>query len=497
MSATPRSRFLIPLAVFAAGFLLRFLPLLLSPTVAHADEVFQAMEQAHRLVFGYGFVPWEFDYHARSWAMAVMAAGGMEIAHLLGGGAALYLPLVHASFATLGAATTLCVFRWGERIYGPWGGAAVALVCASWVDNIFFGGRSLTEVVAAHLLILGVYFTLAPASSWRGWLLGGLFAGAAIVLRLQLAPAAALLWIWPGVTRQRFAVLTAGAALACAAFGLLDVATGSTPFEPQWQNVRFNLLMGGGASAFGSSPWHFYIGEMARNWGASAALFAGLALLGARRQPILLAMALVILLAHMAIGHKEYRFIYPAIALLSILAGFGLVDLTRLIANGAGNPQRAAPLWLAVAVALVWSGFSLLNAAGRNYQDSWREYADMVSAQMRVAKMPSVCGVAFLDGAFPIGGYTYLHRRVPVFRLRPQDTDLDTKFTAVNVVIRNTERSKVAVPADFTRDRCSGTVCVHTRPGPCASVPLPKVTPGPLSVSVARSNLYPRVDGIE
>ena len=363
----------IPLVIFAAGFLLRFLPLVLTHSIAHADEVYQALEQGHRLVFGYGFVPWEFDYHARSFAIPIMTAAGMEIAKWLGGGPGLYLPLVAASFAALGAATTVCVFQWGRRIYGAAGGAAVALVSASWVDTVFFGGRTLSEATAAHFLILAVYFALQDSGvRWR-WLAGGFFAGAVIVLRLQLAPAVLLLWIWPGASRPRFLFLSLGALLAFAAEGTLDLATGSAfPFEPQWQNLRFNLLMGGSAAAFGTDPWYRYPLLVASNWGASFVLFTVLALTGARRQPILLAMAAIILMVHMAIGHKEYRFIYPAIALLSILAGFGLVELTRLLANGLAREAQAAPLWLAAVVGLCWTMIAALNLIGRDYHDFWR-----------------------------------------------------------------------------------------------------------------------------
>ena len=36
------------------------------PTLLWSDEIFQTLEQAHRLVFGYGIVPWEFRAGARS-----------------------------------------------------------------------------------------------------------------------------------------------------------------------------------------------------------------------------------------------------------------------------------------------------------------------------------------------------------------------------------------------------------------------------------------------
>jgi len=498
-SAERRNRLLIALAVFAAGFLLRFLPLSLTFAIAHADEVYQGLEPGHRLVFGYGFVPWEFDYHARSWALGVMAAGGMEIAKWLGGGPSLYLPLVHATFAALGAATTLCVFLWGRRIYDPAGAAAAALVSASWIDNVYFGGRSLTEMVAVHLLILGVYFGLHEPSSRGRWLLGGALAGAAIALRMQLAPAVALLWIWPGASRPRLLYLSLGALLGFAADGVLDLATGSFPFEPLWQNFRFNMLLGGSAAAFGATPWYDYIILMVSNWGASAALFVPLALLGARRQPILLAMAAIILLVHMAVGHKEYRFILPAITLLSILAGFGLVELTRLMASGLGaKTQDPAPLWLAACVGLCWTAIAGLGAIGRDYHDFWRTSNAVIEAELYAGKLPALCGLGHnRKDAYIAGGYSFLHRRVPIFAINDGDPGGARKYAAVNVLIEDTTRPFAQMPEAFRRLKCFGTVCLFVRPGACALLLQSPVPLLPLSPEVAHLSGYPRIAGVE
>jgi len=54
--------------------------LLVTPRSFHPDEVFQYLEQAHRIVFGYGVVPWEYNYGIRSWLLPAvlsrfMAAG--------------------------------------------------------------------------------------------------------------------------------------------------------------------------------------------------------------------------------------------------------------------------------------------------------------------------------------------------------------------------------------------------------------------------------------
>ena len=45
----------------------------------HPDEALQYIEQAHRLVFGYGVVPWEFRYDIRSWLIPLLVAGPMQL----------------------------------------------------------------------------------------------------------------------------------------------------------------------------------------------------------------------------------------------------------------------------------------------------------------------------------------------------------------------------------------------------------------------------------
>jgi len=64
-----------PAALYALALGLRLIPAIFYPGINHPDEVFQSLEQAHRLVFGYGAVPWEFEYGARSWLLPGMLAG--------------------------------------------------------------------------------------------------------------------------------------------------------------------------------------------------------------------------------------------------------------------------------------------------------------------------------------------------------------------------------------------------------------------------------------
>ena len=53
-----------------------------SPNLAHPDEIFQNQEQAHRLVYGYGIVPWEFREGVRSWILPGLLAAVFKTSDL-------------------------------------------------------------------------------------------------------------------------------------------------------------------------------------------------------------------------------------------------------------------------------------------------------------------------------------------------------------------------------------------------------------------------------
>ena len=56
----------ILLAVLALALALRLAAIVAFPSLHHPDENFQLFEQAHRIAFGYGVVPWEFREGIRS-----------------------------------------------------------------------------------------------------------------------------------------------------------------------------------------------------------------------------------------------------------------------------------------------------------------------------------------------------------------------------------------------------------------------------------------------
>ena len=105
------------------------------------------------------------------------------------------------------------------------------------------------------------------------------------------------------------------------AAGVLDWLTLGTPFRSIWLNVWLNIAKGV-SSGYGTMPASYFLVAPILFWGAvPAILVVTQFLFAARRFPALAAVVAVIFLTQSMIGHKEWRFIFPALPLLMSLCG--------------------------------------------------------------------------------------------------------------------------------------------------------------------------------
>jgi hypothetical protein len=127
----------------------------------------------------------------------------------------------------------------------------------------------------------------------------------------------------------------------------------------------------------------------------------------------------VILASHSLIGHKEYRFIYPAILLLVLSSGLGLAQLTAWAIEALARQRPGARLsgFVCSAVAL---GFPVLVSLGEStspaYQELWTRGRAALRGADFIARLPFVCGI----GSFGLhwtqsAGYAHFHHRVPAY----------------------------------------------------------------------------------
>jgi hypothetical protein len=108
---------------------------------------------------------------------------------------------------------------------------------------------------------------------------------------------------------------------------MLDWYTWGEPFRSFWLNIYLNLGLGVAKAEFGTGPASYFIYMLALDWLWALPVLIFLIWRGAKNLPLPAIAALAILLTHTLISHKEFRFIFPAIALAIPLAGLGLSGL--------------------------------------------------------------------------------------------------------------------------------------------------------------------------
>jgi len=402
-------------AIFFAAFVLRMTVPILWPGIHYPDEVMQSLEQAHRLVFGNGLVPWEFRVGARSWLLPALLAAPMWLGDALAPETGAYRLLAQALVAALSASTVVIGFLWARK-HGIRHALLAAVVLCTWFELAYFGARALGEVVASAFLFTGVYLCAErePRSPRHDFLAGVCLAGA-FVFRFHLAPALALAAVWRcrAEFRARWVSMLVGAAIPLLALGIADGLAWSEPFGSIVNNFRANILQGR-SHVYGTSGTGWYVLQLVERWRYALPAIALLALWGARREPLPLLVAVTVVLAHSAIAHKEYRFIYPALLLIVYCASLGTAELLRwLQQRQAGRAASQGALFVACTA---WLASSIALAVAPTMRPEWtrgRAGVELMSRAGREAR----CGVGLLAGWSWTGGYSSLHRNLPLYLL--------------------------------------------------------------------------------
>jgi hypothetical protein len=447
-------------AIFCISFGLRLGAAVLLPNIHHPDEIFQSLEQAHRVVFGYGIVPWEFRDGARSWLLPGLLAAPMWLGDRLAPQthAYLYFPLV--LIAALSASTVVLAYCWG-RTFGRTHAWLAVVVLATWFELIYFGAKAFGEVVASCFLFAGAFACSVRGEKQPGIraFIAGVCLGFAFDFRFHLAPAIALaaLWHCRGDFRDRWLPLIAGAAVPLAVLGLTDWITWSVPFGSVITNFKVNIL-DARSHSFGVSPAYWYWNEFTVFWGWASALLGLLALWGVRRDPLPLLLAIVIVLAHSVVEHKEYRFIYPALPLLLFSASQGSAEICAWFMSR----RPRAGLGIAAFAGLAWLATSGALAGSHAMRPLWSRALGGVELMSR-ARTEASCGVAIYKVSWAwTGGYTWLHAPLPIHQLTRAAWDTNAFDAWIAPASAHEPRD-----AGFTLNQCVSRMCLWTRHGPC------------------------------
>jgi phosphatidylinositol glycan class B len=389
------------------------------------DEIYQSLEPAHRLVFGYGLVAWEFIDGARNWALPGLVAGLMEVARGLGldtpGG---YLGVVKGFFALLGTACAWGSYRLA-RTYGatPLAAAAGACLLALGAVPIYFAPRAMSENASALPVVWGLAIALTPNASRRALGVGASLLGLAVMLRLQNGVfCVGLLAILAARRQWKEARLTLGVlAVWAVLFGLLDRLTWGDWFHSARVYLEFNLIKQGG-SGWGTAPFSYYSRALLKSMAGISLVSALLTLLALRRARGLAALVIAFYLLHAAQPHKELRFLIPMFPLFAALAGIGL-DV--VLSDWKTDRVRAVLALGVAAVGLVSAALSGGLTFGELGQyESTRPQVSAYDDSGAINRLLAVAGqrqdVCGLKIEAPVhlawtGGYSYFHKLVPLY----------------------------------------------------------------------------------
>ena len=400
----------------ALGLGLRLAVAFASESVHHPDEVFQYSEQAHRLVFHYGVIPWEYRFGARSWLLPLFISGPLEASRLLRlDDPAYYIPLVKIVFCLLSVSLIVSVYRIGRNLVSEAVGRLAAVFACFWYELLYFAPRSLADVVATYFLV----FALACATERAGrprTILFGLSLAAAAALRMHYLPVVAFLlllaasnWRWPALGRS-IAVLLGAVLLV----GFLDDVTWGRWFASYYNYYFYNVLHGF-ATTFGTMRHDWYLRKLTL---ASAGLFPLVILLSLcflRRLWIPLVWLLLVVGAHTLVPLKDYRFIFPAVPILLVMTA----AVTLLLAARAMPARTTQAAWAATGLVVLIALAGIFGRLPREHDiyPIRPLYAqDELRAFVFLHREADLAGL-LLEGVHwsQTGGYYYLHRNVPLY----------------------------------------------------------------------------------
>jgi GPI mannosyltransferase 3 len=469
------------------------------------DEIFQSLEQAHRVVFGYGFIPWEFQEGARSWLFPGMFVLLWRVAGGVGVHSAIALvvlaKLLMVALALVGVYATI---RIAERLGGATAGALAGLLAATFPASLIFGHRCMAEMASGPVLAVAVLLWLD--GDRRRMLLAGLVASSAIFLRYQngLVTIGLLVALLVSARRREALAFVVGGAVGLLGGEILDWITWGAPFHSLLAYLRYNM---GRSATYGVSSWSYYLGTAWSSTGVSLlAIVVGL-IAAWHRARALVVVAVGFVVVHSFVPHKEYRFLMPVVPLVLAVSAVGLQAMLERFrrtpdpkaeGHGAGeSPERLKSAGgvtsreselrrrhlPAAVVGIVMSALMIVKAVDATFASTgqwtdqpegarsvWHHWEGANLGLADVGSRGDVCAVLLAGiGAVWSGGFTYLHRDVPFLDLQnlPNPGDL-LPFANYVVLSPEVEPPPNYMPLQQSRDwsvrRRNGT-CVPPLPG--------------------------------
>jgi len=412
------------LIVFIAALLPRLYFAATSMAPVACDEIFQSVEVAHELVFGRGFLYWEWGEGLRSYVMPGFFAGVYWLLDLFGVRDPYFLAVgIKSVLAVLHAAGWVFIFLF-FALFTPRARAFLVVVAAGLLyAGSFVAVRTLGEAVALPFLFAALYFTGAAMDrdTRKEAICAGLLAGIAFAFRYQsiFFSAGLFLVLALSASRRRSAVVnfTAGFLVVFLLIGLLDLLTWGGFLHAFVRYIGFNVVQDG-ASIFGRQPWGFYFPVFSQlyPWPLIAAALAAL-MFAFRSRPLAVVVVPLVLytLMHIVVPHKELRFLFPVYVLFGVIAFWAWERLSVIAAPRHG--ALASILFVGIALSVANGHTALMdpNWAQAHAQNN----AENIEPSFALGRLPDIKKglVLNLQRDFS-GGYAYFHANAEIQYIR-------------------------------------------------------------------------------
>ncbi|KFK25717.1 hypothetical protein AALP_AA8G150500 [Arabis alpina] len=322
-------------SIFLFCLAFRVVNALLIQTYFNPDEHWQSLEVAHRTVFGYGYLTWEWKRGIRSYLHPMLFAFLYKVLDLTGLDTPYIMSkaprIMQSIFSAVG---DLYLYKLSDALYGE-NVASWSLFCqmANWF--LFFClNRTFSNCLETVLTIMGLYYWPCIRDSSKAYPVNrkwGLFIAA---LACAIRPTSAIIWLYVGMlelflTRNKvkfiiLEVIPIGSlvlGLTC----LLDrLMYGSWVIVPL-NFLKFNFLSSGG-DYYGTHPWHWYFtqGFLVMLFTFTPFSIAGMVKSKNQKLSVLI---LWVLALYSVLGHKEFRFVLPVLPIALIFSGYAFAQM--------------------------------------------------------------------------------------------------------------------------------------------------------------------------
>ncbi|KAI8644138.1 Alg9-like mannosyltransferase family-domain-containing protein, partial [Parasitella parasitica] len=335
--------------IFVTCLLFRFLNAYYTRTYDNPDEYWQGQEIAHELVFGNGYLTWEWREKIRSFSHPLTIAIVYKTILLLGLQNTHVIVAAPRYFqATLAAVADVATYTLAKKVIGN--DIALSMLfttLCSWF-NFQMAARTLSNSMEMVFTIIALNYWPLPGivkttgKSWvKNYRISLVFASIACVMR----PTNGLIWLFLGVhlllCSSNVFKVAYNALFICILVIALDVMIDTRLYNHSWSNFTGSLVftpylffkvnvVNNVSLFYGVHTWHWYISQGIPFIFTTFLPMIGVGLYRICTTPMfnrfksLLYLSAWVIIIYSLLPHKEFRFIFPIVPLILMIAAYGI-----------------------------------------------------------------------------------------------------------------------------------------------------------------------------